>query len=133
MLANNSIQITEDQMLDIAETVFQAIADRLKASNTSVKKVFGKKCQIVEEFEGEANCVIIQASDFLDSLKNPPLSISELSELEVACLMRVLSKPEIDHAILLQELNLVLENFGIQPTTEENDPESLKEEVEKKK
>jgi hypothetical protein len=28
---------------------------------------------------------------------------------------------------------LVLENFGIQPATEENDPETLKEEVEKKK
>ncbi len=27
--------------------------------------------------------------------------------------MRVLSKPDIDHAILLKELNLVLENFGI--------------------
>jgi hypothetical protein len=27
--------------------------------------------------------------------------------------MRVLSKPEIDHAILLSELILVLENFGI--------------------
>ncbi len=63
--------------------------------------MFGKKCQIIDEFEGEANCVIVQASDFLDALKNPPLSISQLSELEVACLMRVLSKPEIDHAILL--------------------------------
>lgn len=44
--------------------------------------------------------------------------------------MRVLSKPEIDHAILLQELNLVLENFGIQQTQDDND---FKEEVEKKK
>ena len=56
---------------------------------------------------------MVQASDFLDALRNPPLNIAELSELEVACLMRVLSKPEIDHAILLNELNLVLENFGI--------------------
>jgi hypothetical protein len=46
-------------------------------------------------------------------MRNEPLGIAELSELEVACLMRVLSKPEIDHAILLSELILVLENFGI--------------------
>ncbi len=98
-----------------------------------MKKVFGKKCQVIDEFEGEQNCVVIQASDFLDALKNPPLNIAALTELEVACLMRVLSKPEIDHAILLQELNLVLENFGIQDVKGEEDHESFKEEVEKKK
>ena len=115
-------------MLDIAENVFQQIADRLKATNFSVKKIFAKKAAILDEFEGETNVIVIQAADFLDSLKNPPLSIGELSELEVACLMRVLSKPEIDHAILLNELNLVLENFGI--TKLENDEV---EEVEQKK
>jgi len=77
--------------------------------------------------------VVIQAADFLDALRFEPLSIAELSELEVACLMRVLSKPEIDHAIMLSELNLVLENFGIQRVEEEDDPETLKEEVEKRK
>lgn len=59
-----------------------------------------------------------------------------LSELEVACLMRVLSKPEIDHAILLNELNLVLENFGIakqEGAADSLDPEQLREEAEKKK
>ncbi len=62
------------------------------------------------------------------------MNIAELSELEVACLMRVLSKPEIDHAILLNELILVLENFGI--PKESNDrlsTENLTEEAEKKK
>lgn len=47
--------------------------------------------------------------------------------------MRVLSKPEIDHAIMLSELNLVLENFGIQRVEEEDDAEALKEEVENRK
>jgi hypothetical protein len=68
---------------------------------------------VIDEFEGETNVVIIQAHDFLEALRSEPLGIGELKELEVACLMRVLSKPEIDHAILLNELNLVLENFGI--------------------
>jgi len=86
----------------------------LKSLNISVKKSFGKRCQVIDEFEGETNVVVVQAADFLEALRNDPLNIAELSELEVACLMRVLSKPEIDHAILLNELNLVLENFGIQ-------------------
>ena len=66
-------------------------------------------------------------------MRNEPLGIAELSELEVACLMRVLSKPEIDHAILLSELILVLENFGIQRVPEEEDPDALKEDAEKRK
>jgi hypothetical protein len=49
--------------------------------------------------------------------------------------MRVLSKPEIDHAILLNELNLVLENFGITKVEDQavDDPETLKEDIEKRK
>ena len=46
-------------MLDIAESVFQLIADRLKAQNVSVRKAFGKRCQVVEEFEGETNVVVV--------------------------------------------------------------------------
>jgi len=45
--------------------------------------------------------------------------------------MRVLSKPELDHAILLQELGLVLENFGI--PMQEVEAEDIREEAEKKK
>lgn len=101
-------------MLDIAESVFQMIADRLRTTKTGVSKVFGKRCKVIDEFEGEPNVLVVQASDFLDALRAPPISIAELSELEVACLMRVLSKPEIEHAILLNELIMVLENFGIE-------------------
>lgn len=43
--------------------------------------------------------IIVNANDFLDSMRT--IGIVDLSELEVACLMRVLSKPEIDHAIVL--------------------------------
>jgi hypothetical protein len=127
----NSIQITEDQMLDIAENVFQVIADRLRQLKISLRRAFHKRLSIVDEFEGETNVVVIQAANFLEAIKSPPLSLPELSELEVACLMRVLSKPELDHAILLQELGLVLENFGI--PMQEVEAEDIREEAEKKK
>jgi len=48
------------------------------------------------------NVEIIEARDFLESMRL--LGIDHLSELEVACLMRVLSKPEINHSIVLAEL-----------------------------
>jgi hypothetical protein len=47
--------------------------------------------------------------------------------------MRVLSKPEINHAIVFSELDLVLENFGIVDQENKEDPDALKDSVEKKK
>lgn len=41
------------------------------------------------------------------------MGITYLTELEIACLLRVLSKPELKHAIVLSELSMVLVNFGL--------------------
>ena len=38
----------------------------------------------------------------------------DLEEVEVACLMRVLTKADLDNAILLRELIVIMEYFGIQ-------------------
>lgn len=115
-----SIQITEDQMLDIAEQVFQLMADEIKAKNSSIKQVFGKHFQLIDEFEGEKNVLVIAAADFLEDLKHI-LSDQQISEIEIACLMRVLSKPEINHCVVVSELQLVLENFGIPITQHQPD------------
>jgi hypothetical protein len=40
-------------MLDIAEHVFQLMADKMKQQNLTVKKAFGKHLQMIDEFEGE--------------------------------------------------------------------------------
>jgi hypothetical protein len=48
---------------------------------------------------------------FLEGIKE--LGITDLEEVEVACLMRVLTKPDLDNAILLRELIVIMENFSI--------------------
>ena len=48
---------------------------------------------------------------FLEGIKD--LGITDLEEVEVACLMRVLTKPNLENAILLKELMVIMENFGI--------------------
>jgi hypothetical protein len=48
---------------------------------------------------------------FIERLKD--VGVNELSELEVACLFKVLSKPELNHKIMLNELMIVMENFGV--------------------
>ena len=54
---------------------------------------------------------LISPIGFLEGIKD--LGITELEEIEVACLMRVLTKPNLDNAILLKELIIIMENFGI--------------------
>jgi hypothetical protein len=33
--------------------------------------------------------------------------------MEAACLLRVLAKPELDNAIILNEFTMIMENFGV--------------------
>jgi len=48
---------------------------------------------------------------FLEGIKD--LGITDLQQVEVACLMRVLTKADLENAILLRELIIIMENFGI--------------------
>ena len=41
--------------------------------------------------------------------------------MEAACLLRVLTKPELDSAIILNELVLIMENFGVLDNFEDED------------
>jgi hypothetical protein len=55
---------------------------------------------------------------FLEGIKD--LGIIDLEEVEVACLMRVLTKPNLENAILVKELVVIMENFGIFDDEEED-------------
>lgn len=116
-------------MLDIAESVFHTIAEKLKSLGKSVRGAFGKACTIIDEFEGEENVEILSAQKFLECLKN--IELTQLSQLEVACLMRVLTKPEIQHSVVLNELQMVMENFGL--TVDKQVEQPSKEELRNKK
>jgi hypothetical protein len=48
---------------------------------------------------------------FLEGVKE--VGMVDLTEMEAACLLRVLTKPELDNAIILNELILIMENFGV--------------------
>ena len=51
------------------------------------------------------------------------VGIVDLEEVEVACLMRVLTKPNLENAILLKELIIIMENFGIFDEEEDGEGE----------
>jgi hypothetical protein len=42
-----------------------------------------------------------------------------MTDIEASCLMKVLAKPELDSAVILNEFVLIMENFGIPVTSDE--------------
>ena len=41
--------------------------------------------------------------------------------MEAACLLRVLAKPELENAIILNEFIMIMENFGVMDNFEDDD------------
>ena len=62
---------------------------------------------------------LLSPMGFLEGIKE--LGIVDLEEVEVACLMRVLTKADLENAILLRELIVIMENFGIQDDDGDDD------------
>jgi hypothetical protein len=42
------------------------------------------------------------------------VGLTNLSRLQVACLMKVLGKPELEDSIRYNELEMLMDNFGVQ-------------------
>jgi hypothetical protein len=96
-------------MLDIAERCFVRIADSILNAGISVRQAF-QPFIIREEFEGDV-LELLSPIGFLEGVKE--IGVTDLEEVEVACLMRVLTKADLENAILLRELIVIMENFGI--------------------
>jgi hypothetical protein len=68
--------------------------------------------QVIKQDNGEEEEIeLLSPLGFLEGVK--ALGISDLEEVDVGCLMRILTKPDLENAILLQELIIIMENFGI--------------------
>ena len=99
-------------MLDIAEMCFVRMAEILVQKGCTVRECFTKYS--VPEVLPESKTVLelMIPSAFFEAIRIE-LKIKELSDLEAACLMRVLAKPELGNAIILNEFALIMENFGV--------------------
>ena len=102
--------LSEEQMLDIAEGCFIKMAELLLIKGRSVRNVF-TKYSVPEIFPDRTVLELLSPLSLLEGIKE--IGLDDLEEVEAACLMRVLAKPELDNAIILNELVLIMENFGV--------------------
>jgi hypothetical protein len=78
---------------------------------TTVREAFMKHSISEVLPESKATLDLLSPKGLLEGLRD--LNINELSDLEIGCLMRVLAKPELGNAIILNEFALIMENFGV--------------------
>ena len=79
----------------------------------TVRETFGSDVtgrKFVYLGEGESNVGVMTADDFLTRCHE--IGVKELSQIQKACLMRVLGKPELSYAIRLNELEILMSNFA---------------------
>ena len=81
----------------------------IEQGRTSIRDVFAN--QIFETMIGDECVELLSAIGLLEGIKE--LGIDDLEEKEVSYLLRVLTKPELDGAILVEELLQIMENFGL--------------------
>ena len=110
--------IDEDEVIDVAEQIFVKIAEQIvEQKRRSIREVF--LGQIFEaEIEGQV-IELLSPMGLLDGIKE--LGIDDLTEKEIAYLLRVLTKPELDGAIVVPEFLQIMENLGLYDDDEDQD------------
>lgn len=92
--------VDEDEMIDVAEKIFIRIAEEIIQQKTSVRAIFQNNI-FDADIDGE-QYELLSPMGLLEGIKS--LNIDDLQEIEIQYLLKVLSKPELDGAILMQEL-----------------------------
>ena len=92
--------IDEDEVIDVAERIFVRIAEAIiEQQRRSIREVFQQDL-FEADIDGQA-IELLSPMGLLEGIK--ALGINDLSEKEIAYLLRVLTKPELDSAIVMPE------------------------------
>jgi len=111
--------LDEEEMLDITEHSFIRIAEALLEKGRTARQVF-TPFSVPEQFPDGTVLELMTPIAFLEAVKEA-VGLPDLREMEAACLLRVLAKPELENAIILNELVMIMENFGVMDEFEDED------------
>ena len=101
------IDLTDEEMFQIAENALLKIAHWFYIRQTTVSELYGQ--HIIElEYDENTKLPVISPEIFIEGLK--ALEVENISELELACLMQVLVKPQLNNGILIEELESIIKN-----------------------
>lgn len=109
-------------MLDVAEGCFIRLSELLMDAGRTVRGIFTKFSQ-PEIFPDNTVLELLSPMAFLAGVREA--GFLDLQEVEAACLMKVLAKPELDNHIILNELVLIMENFGVHDNLDDDEEDDF--------
>ena len=127
---NEFENMTQEKMIEIAQKTFFNLANSMIQTKTTARKLYANniKKQTVNGQEVE----VISSEDFINGMN--ALGLKELQSIEYACLIKVLAVNDSGDFIKLEDLVLILEDYGIKEDKENAPKTSIqKEEVGKGK
>lgn len=100
-------------MIDTAEKILSQLAANMIKSGWTVRDVFGQPPELLKTIKdkNKKEIQVISPQHFLGRVYQT--GIESLSELQIACLIRVIGKPELNDVVKYTELEMLLENFGV--------------------
>lgn len=129
---NDDEYINDEEMIKIAETCLLRISNELKNQNLSIHDLYQGK--IMSETIEDQTIELLAPIHFIEGIKK--LGINDFTELDVACLVNLLTRQELDDLILVEELDILrdssklreliaemLEKSGTTPIDEDEDEE----------
>jgi len=106
--------ITQEQMIDIAQKVFFNLANAMLQGKMTVRKLFSADI-IKQTFNGEEMEVIV-AENFIQGINN--IGLTNLQPIEYACLIKVLAVNDEGEFIKVEDLMQILADYGIKENNE---------------
>lgn len=100
------VNLTDEEVFQIAENTLLKIAHTFMMKGATVMELYQPHVQQIQ-YE-EHTLPIISPEIFVEGLK--ALEVDNVSEIELACLMNVLVKPQLENGILIEELESIIEN-----------------------
>mgnify|MGYP006282938255 CR=1 FL=1 len=98
--------LTNEEMFQVAENTLLKIAQVFYMWGTTVSNLYQNN--IMEVKYQDTTLPIITPEVFIEGLK--ALEVDNITELELAWLMNVLVKPELQNGILIEELESIIQN-----------------------
>ena len=109
MKNSKEFNMNEDQMIELAQSLFGKIAEKMKENNISTRDLFINVVKN-ENVDGEIE-EIITSEDFIKAIKS--LNISNIEESQFPSLIAILSINDDHEIIKLADIVQILTDFGV--------------------
>lgn len=100
------VNLTDEEIFQIAENTLLKVAHTFLMKGVSVSELYQQHIYVLQYEDQQVP--VISPEIFVEGLR--ALEVDNVSQIELACLMNVIVKPELENGILIEELESIIAN-----------------------